>query len=570
MTYVITQNCCNDASCVAVCPVNCIHPTPDEPGYKTAEMLYIDPDVCIDCGACLDACPVSAIEPDFDLPSDLLPYIDLNAQYYRHPTHLGYPQVPAKAGRPSREWPGSEQLRVAIVGSGPAASYAAEELLSQRGLTVHVDMFERLTAPWGLVRFGVAPDHQETKATADDFARTARRKNFRLFLDVEVGKTLTHDDLAARYHAVIYAVGAMGDRQLGIPGEDLPGSHSATEFVAWYNGHPDYADRTFDLSGERAVVIGNGNVALDVARVLLSDVDDLRRTDIADHALEQLAASRIREVVVVGRRGPAQAAFTTPELLGLAGTTGLDIQVAPDEVSIDEATRQWSVGREESMALYKARMIAELGSATPTASRRASLRFLLSPTEIIGDERVEGVRFMRNSQTFEDGAVVAHAAERAEELSCGLVLRSVGYRGAAMPGLPFDESRAVLPNVGGRVVQAVGSHEPVNGVYATGWIKRGPSGVIGTNKQCAKETVDALLEDWVNGSLFVSAPDRDVIDLIPDHLDLAGWNAIDDHERRTGRPLSRPRVKLVKRAEMLRVAAAAATAAAAAAAGSNA
>jgi ferredoxin--NADP+ reductase len=553
MTYVITQNCCNDATCVSVCPVNCIHPTPDEPDYATAEMLYIDPEGCIDCGACMDVCPVKAVEPDFDLPEEFVLYEDLNAQYFRDPAHQEYAKTPAPAAERRVEWGGHGTLRVAIVGSGPAASYAAEELLSRRGLAVQVDMFERLTVPWGLVRSGVAPDHQATKATADDFSRTARHKNFRLFLDVEVGEKISHEDLDARYHAVIYAVGAMGDRRLGIPGETLPGSHSATEFVAWYNGHPDYADRAFDLSGERAVIIGNGNVALDVARILLSDLEALRRTDIADHALEQLAHSRIREVVVVGRRGPAQAAFTTPELLGLAGSGACDLQVEPDELAMDEATRQWSNGNEEAMELYKARLISELGSAESTASRRVSLRFLLSPTEITGGQRVESVRLARNQLVLEAGAVVARATDQVEEIACGLLLRSVGYRGVAVPGLPFEDARGVLPNESGRVVRP-GSRELVNGVYTAGWVKRGPSGVIGTNKHCAQETVTALLEDWERGSLRATLPDHDIIDLVPGHLDLAGWKAIDDHERAAGRAASRPRVKLVDRHTLREVA----------------
>ena len=552
MAYVITQNCCNDASCVPVCPVNCIHPTPDEPGYGTAEMLYIDPDVCIDCGACLDVCPVKAIEPDFDLPNAALPFVDLNAQYFRDPAHQEYSQVPVKPSRAAVDWPAGEQLRVAIVGSGPAACYAAEELLGNRGLDVRVDMFERLAVPWGLLRYGVAPDHQGTKAASDDFARTVRHRNFRLFLDVEVGKTISTDELAEHYHAVIYAMGAKGDRRLGIPGEDLPGSHSATEFVAWYNGHPDYADRTFDLSGERAVIVGNGNVAIDVARILLSDVEALRQTDIADHALEQLARSNIREVVVVGRRGPAQAAFTVPELLGLMQTPGIDIRVEPDEVALDEATQQWSVGREESIALYKARLISELGSTSRRGGREVTFRFGLSPTELVGDGAVEGVRFVHNEFVLDKGIVLARPSDELEELAAGLVLRSVGYQGIALPGLPFEERRGVLPNVGGRVVDPT-SGEPISGVYAAGWIKRGPSGVIGTNKHCSGETVAALLQDWREGRLPAATQDEDIAVLVPEHLDLHAWNLIDSHERAAGRASSRPRVKLVRHDHMVAV-----------------
>lgn len=553
MAYVITQNCCNEASCVPVCPVNCIHPTPDEPGYATSEMLYIDPDVCIDCGACMDVCPVKAIEPDFDLSPRALPFIELNAQFFRHPDNQGYPQTPKKVDRSVREWPNSGPLRVAVVGSGPAACYVVEELLGHRGLDVRIDVFERLSVPWGLARFGVAPDHQATKGVVDDFTRTMRNPKVRMFLDVEVGGEISHEDLTSRYHAVVYAVGAMGDKHLDIPGEGLRGVHSATEFVAWYNGHPDFVDREFDLSGERAVIIGNGNVALDVARILLSDVDNLRRTDIADHALDQLANSNIREVSVVGRRGPGQAAFTTPELLGLSQCEDFDLAVEPSETVLDDATQQWAANQEESIALYKARLISELGAGPQTRAKRASLRFGLSPVAIYGEDTVEGVRLVHNTLAFENGVVVARPSERVEELSAGLVLRSVGYRGLRMSGVPFDDRRGVLPNVDGRVVDP-GTGSPEVGVYAAGWIKRGPSGVIGTNKRCAAQTTTALVEDWTAGRLLAVAKDDDIASLVPDHLDFADWNLVDRHERALGRASSRPRVKLVTRADMRAVA----------------
>ena len=546
MAYVITQNCCNDATCVPVCPTNCIHPTPDEPGYGTAEMLYIDPDGCIDCGACLDVCPVKAIEPDFDLSPHAMPFLELNAQYYRDPANQGYDPNPAPRRPRTTDWPDEGPLRVAIVGSGPAACYVAEHLLDQRGLDVRIDVLERLPVPWGLVRFGVAPDHQNTKLVTEEFTRTLRNPKVRLLLDVEVGTTVSHEDLVARYHAVVYAVGAMGDRRLDIPGEDLPGSHSATEFVAWYNGHPDFADRRFDLSGERAVIIGNGNVALDVARVLLSDVDELRRTDIADHALEQLSRSNVREVVVVGRRGPAQAAFTIPELVGLTQATAFGVEVVPAEVVLDDATRDWGEGRSESIPLHKASTLAELGAASTDDAKRAVLRFGWSPTEVLGDSHVEGVRLVRNDLALMDGAVVARPGDHIEEISTGLVLRSVGYRGNPVPGLPFEPGRAVVPNEGGRVE---------TGVYAAGWFKRGPSGVIGTNKHCAEETVAALLEDWTSGRLGAPVKDDDLIALVGAHLDLAAWGRIDRHERSEGKASSRPRVKLVARADLLAAAA---------------
>ncbi|MFC5731218.1 MULTISPECIES: FAD-dependent oxidoreductase [Nocardioides] len=541
MTYVITQSCCNDAACVPACPVNCIHPTPDEPDYATAEMLYIDPDSCIDCGACVDACPVNAISADYDLPDQLLRFTDLNAAYFRDPAHQGYPSSPPRSQ--ARRWDGdrTEPLRVAIVGSGPAACYAAEELLTQRGLTVEVDMFERLMTPWGLVRFGVAPDHATTKQASDAFARTMQRKNFRLFLGVEIGTHLTHDDLAGRYHAVIYAVGAMTDRRLGIPGEDLPGSHSATELVAWYNGHPDFADRTFDFSGERAVVIGNGNVALDVARILLSDVEALRRTDIADHALEALSASNVREVLVVGRRGPAQAAFTTPELWGL-DDTGLGLRVSADEVELDPVTRA-VMPDEHAMAMIKAAHISALPTEGPT-DRTVILRFLRSPVEIVGDGAVSGVRLVRNDLVPDDGrGVTAIATDDVELVECGLVFRSVGYRGRRVEGLPFDDDRGTLPNLDGRVVDP-DTAQPVPGVYTAGWIKRGPSGVIGTNKKDAVDTVRVLLDDWVAGTLRADSA-QDLAELLPDNPGLAGWKAIDHYERAAGREQARPRMKVV-------------------------
>ncbi|MDT5027332.1 MAG: ferredoxin/flavodoxin---NADP+ reductase, partial [Micromonosporaceae bacterium] len=316
MTYVILQHCCNDAACVSACPVDCIHPRPDEPSYATTEMLYIDPEMCINCGSCQVACPVDAILPGADLGSDELAFSELNAAFYQNQSQpatysLSVPNLRTGVTGTVQE------LRVAVVGSGPAGSYAAEELLARRDVSARVDMFERLMSPWGLVRFGVAPDHLATKNVVTGFERMTRDPRFRLWLNVEVGRDISPEQLSERYHAVIYAFGAMNPRMMGIPGEDLEGSHSGTEFVAWYNGHPDYADREFDLSVERAVVVGHGNVAVDIARLLLSTPARLFRSDIAPHALEKLSTSRIREVVVVGRRGPADAAFTNGELLGL-------------------------------------------------------------------------------------------------------------------------------------------------------------------------------------------------------------------------------------------------------------
>lgn len=552
MTHIITRACCNDAACVPVCPVNCIHPTPDEPDYATAEMLYIDPQSCVDCGACVDVCPVGAIVADYDLSDSYARYEDINARYFASEERTSYDPEPTP--RRTRDFSAApdEPLRVAIVGSGPAACYAAEEILSQRGLKAEVDMFEKLPTPWGLLRFGVAPDHQDTKAASASFARTMRRPEFRMFLNTEVGTHVTLEDLQNRYHAVIVAVGAMSDRSLAIPGEDLPGSHSATEFVAWYNGHPDFAGRTFDLAHERAVIIGNGNVALDVARILVSDTDKLEKTDIADHALEQLRRSTIKEVVVVGRRGPLQAAFTTKELLGLAETEGADLVVRTDELALDSVSMAAVGDPATSVDIYKRDLMAELGTSAPSQERRISLRFLASPVEIRGDGWVESVRLVRNKLVATDSGVAAEPTEDAEDLSCGLLFRSVGYRGTGLPGVPFDERRGVIPNQGGRVTS---EDTAVPGVYTTGWIKRGPSGVIGTNKHCARETVGNLLEDFIAGILPAPQADtQDLDELLPDHVGLDGWKAIDDRERSEGKNQKRPRVKLVSVDDMLAVA----------------
>lgn len=549
MTHVITQNCCNDANCVAVCPVDCIHPTPAEAAFNGAEMLYIDPSACTDCGVCVDVCPVNAIYSDDSLPTHLAVYRDLNANYYSDPARRPERAAPSPQP-PMRRWQPRDggPLRVAIVGAGPSGSYAAEELLTQAGLHARVDMFERLPAPGGLVRYGVAPDHGNTKQIESDFGHTMKRVGFRLIANTEVGRTITHEQLASRYHAVIYAVGAMADRPLGIPGESLGGSHSATEFVAWYNGHPDYAGRQFDLHGERAVVVGNGNVALDVARVLLADPATLRRTDIADHALECISRSRVNEVVVIGRRGPAEAAFTTPELLGLQNLDGIDVIVPASDLPAPSTLRT-----DGHSALDKLSVLHQLSRQRPQAGKRIVLRFQHSPVEILGKTRVEGIRLARNDLIHQDGKVIARPTTDRLDITCGLVLRSVGYRGQPIPGLPFDQARGTLPQAGGRVIRMDGD-QPVRGVYAVGWIKRGPSGVIGTNKTCARETVSALLEDYDAGRLPTPVVETDILKLAPESTDLAGWSAIDSSERQSGLRSARPRVKIVDRATMLEVA----------------
>ncbi len=455
-----------------------------------------------------------------------------------------------------------QPLRVAIVGSGPAGFYAAGHLLkckSHPDLCVQVDMFDRLPTPWGLVRAGVAPDHPNIKAVSRVYEKTAEHPEFRFYGNVELGRDLFHDDLTDRYHAVIYAVGAQTDRRMEIPGEDLPGSWAATEFVAWYNGHPDYRDLEFDLSAERAIVVGNGNVAADVARMLALTREELAETDVADHALEVLAESNVTEIVVLGRRGPAQAAFTNPELLELGDMTDADVYVDPGDAELDPLSKAF-IESEAAHTTAKKNVDILGGYATrePLGKRRRiMLRFLVSPVEILGEERVEGIRIVHNELVEDDtGAVRPRATEVTEELDCGLVFRSIGYRGTRVEGVPFDESRCVIPNDRGRVLERTGE-------YAVGWIKRGPTGIIGTNKRDAQETVDVLLEDLDAGNLPApSDPERDSLDALlaerqPEAVSYAGWQAVDLAEREAGEPHGRPRVKLCSFDELLEAAKAA-------------
>jgi ferredoxin--NADP+ reductase len=459
-------------------------------------------------------------------------------------------------------------LKVAIVGAGPAGFYAAGQLLMQKDVACEVNLFDRLPAPYGLVRFGVAPDHPKIKSVIRVFEKTARKDGFRFFGNVEVGTHVTHDELAERHDAVIYTTGASHDRRLGLPGEDLPGSHPATDFVAWYNGHPDAAHLQFDLTGKRAVVVGNGNVAVDVARMLALTEDELRETDTADHAIEALAASNIEEIVVLGRRGIAQAAFTNPELRELGEMAEADVIVDPVEVALDEGSQAWLTRDGADVREQKNVEIAtEYSTRTPEGKRRrVVLRFLLSPVKIVGQDRVEGIEVVRNKLVADDdGWLTARPTNETEVIPCDLVLRSIGYRGRPLPDVPFDDERATINNLDGRVMDPE-TAEPIPGVYTAGWIKRGPSGVIGTNKKCATDTVTMLLQDVAEGLLPTPAKrDEDVAALVaarrPEHVDFAAWKRIDEHEQALGEPQGRPRVKLVSVDEMLEVANATAAAA---------
>ena len=449
-------------------------------------------------------------------------------------------------------------LRIAIVGAGPSGFFLAEKLLSQDTTPVTVDLFERLPTPYGLVRFGVAPDHEKIKNVTRSFDKLAARPGFRFFGNVEIGRHLTLDELKDHYHLVCFTTGAQSDRRMGIPGEDLVGSHPATEFVAWYNGHPDYRDLTFDLSAERVAVVGVGNVAVDVARILAKSPEELAATDIADHALEALRQSRVREVYLLGRRGPAQAAFTNPEVKELGELEGADIRVLPEEVALDPLSEAELAARDDASTRKKIEILQEYARRQPAGKpKRLTLRFLVSPTEIVGDARgqVQAIRLVRNRLVAApDGSLKAEATAATEELPVGLVFRSVGYKGLAIPGLPFEPRRGTVPHAGGRVVDpATGA--PVTGCYVSGWIKRGPSGVIGTNKPCAAETAESMLADASAGTVL-QPTGGDIEPLLrgrqPDLVTWADWVRLNEAECAAGKPSGRPRIKLTRVAEMLK------------------
>jgi ferredoxin/flavodoxin---NADP+ reductase len=452
--------------------------------------------------------------------------------------------------------------RVAVVGAGPAGFYACEDLLKAR---FEVDLYDVLPTPFGLVRAGVAPDHPKIKSVTRRYEKTAAQPGFRFFGGVELGSDISRADLFERYHAVVYAVGTSADNRLGIAGEERPGSHAATEFVAWYNGHPDYADREFDLSATRAVVIGNGNVAIDVARMLVLDPDEISITDTAEHAIAGLAAAQVEHVIMLGRRGPAQAAFTNPELLELGELKRSDVIVAPEEVELDPHSARWLDEHGDKTARRNVEILTDYSQREPQGkSHRIELRFLRSPVEILGEDGegpVSAIRVVRNRiEPDADGNLRAVATGEEEVIDCGLVLRSIGYRGTPLPDVPFDDRRGLIRNNGGRVIDHDGRRVP--GEYVVGWIKRGPSGVIGTNKKDAADTVARLLEDSEAARLNEPAdPDAEAVEAwlrseVPGLVTWRGWEAIDRHEMKLGEPHNRPRVKVVSMAELRRIAAA--------------
>ena len=451
-------------------------------------------------------------------------------------------------------------LRVAIIGAGPSAFYAADALLKHEGLVVEIDMFDRLPTPFGLVRAGVAPDHQKIKTVTKGFTTVASDPRFRFYGNVEVGRDIALDDLREYYDQILFATGAQSDKRMGIPGEDLAGSFPATSFVAWYNGHPDFREMEFDLDQESAVIVGVGNVAIDVARILCLSPEELRASDMADYAVEALSKSRIREVHLLGRRGPAQAAFTTPELKELGELAEADVFVKPEEAALD-ALSQHALDTSGDRALArKVEMIQAYSTRTPAGHpRKLFLRFLIGPVELVADGsgHVSSVRCVRNKLSASpSGSIVAEASEVFEEINAGLVFRSVGYRGSPIAGLPFHERWGVILNHSGRVVSQE-TQEPLPGLYVTGWIKRGPNGVIGTNKPDSVETVGCMIEDFQAGKTLRPAhasraeADAFVRSRTARSCSFDDWLKLDALELAAGAACGRPRVKFTSVGEML-------------------
>ena len=455
---------------------------------------------------------------------------------------------------------GKRLIRAAIIGSGPAGFYTAEHMLKRADVEFEVDMFDRLPTPHGLVRSGVAPDHQKIKSVTKVYDKIASHARFRFYGLVEFGKHFTLDDLKRHYHVMVFATGAQTDRKLGIPGEGLEGSHTATEFVAWYNGHPDYRHLRFDLSQERVAIIGVGNVAIDVARILCRTLEELEETDITEYALEALGKSRVRDVYLLGRRGPLQAAFTNPEVRELGKLAGAHAVTLPHEVAHDEFTIEAIETNKDQTAINKLEILRSFSDpAHHTRDRRLHIRFLVSPVEILGDERgrVSAVRLVRNElYRAEDGSARSRSTGEYEELKAGLVFRSIGYQGVPLPGVPFHEKWGVIHNEKGRVTDP-DTGEPIRGLYAAGWIKRGPTGVIGTNKQDSGETVGCIFEDVNSGRVNDPAsPDKGSVekmisDAQPDFLTYEDWLRLNELEVERGKAHGRPRVKYTSIEEML-------------------
>jgi ferredoxin--NADP+ reductase len=456
---------------------------------------------------------------------------------------------------------GSKSFRVAIIGAGPAGFYSAGQLFKEYSDSVEVDMFDRLPIPFGLVRFGVAPDHLKIKSVTKLYDRIANKPGFRFWGNVEFGKHINLEDLRANYHCIVFAYGAQGSRVLGIPGENLEGSYAATDFVAWYNGHPDYSKHTFDLAVDTAVVVGIGNVAIDVARILCLTEEELLQSDIADYALDALLQSRVREVVLLGRRGPAQAAFTNPEIKELGDLQGADIHIIDEEAELDILSRQDLDINGDKMLARKVEIIQDFAERNyNNKSKAIKIRFLTSPVEIFsnGLGKVSGIRLVKNEiHRSSQGVLKARPSNMYEDLSAGLVLRSVGYLGSSVPGIPFDNKSGIICNVQGRILNPE-TQELLTGMYTCGWIKRGPTGVIGTNKADSVESINCLIEDVKSGKMLkpINSSIVGIEELVrsrqPDVLTFMDWKQLDNMERAKGSAVGRPRVKFTNTPSMLK------------------
>ncbi len=450
------------------------------------------------------------------------------------------------AGRP---------LRVAVVGSGPSGYYATEALFKS-GKTVLVDMYERLAVPYGLVRSGVAPDHPKLKQVTLVYDKISRSPGFRFIGNVTVGRDLTTDELRGAYHAVIFTCGAESDRRLGISGEDLAGSHTATEFVGWYNGHPDYRDRVFDLSQEVAVIIGQGNVAIDVCRILAKTIDELKHTDIAEHALAALAESRIRDIHVIGRRGPAQAKFTNKELRELGELADADVEFDPADLELNAESQAELADKNNDVSARNVELFRGFLNAGGAAKKRhVHLHFLKSPVALLGNERLGGVVLEKNRLQGAPFEQQARGTGERSEIPCGLLFRSIGYKGAPVAGIPFDERKGVLPNRDGRLLDG---DNVIPGLYCAGWIKRGPTGIIGTNRADSVATVNSLLADLPALEALGRADGADaLLPLLAERgartISFDDWLKIDAAEVARGEPKQKPREKFTRLAEILQL-----------------
>jgi len=443
-------------------------------------------------------------------------------------------------------------LRVAVIGAGPSGFYAADSLFRAK-IPVQVDVFDRLPTPFGLLRGGVAPDHQQMKTVGKYYERVAQNPQFSFYGNVKIGQDITVDELKVYYDALIFACGAETDRRLGIQGEDLVGSNTATEFVGWYNGHPDYQSLSFDLAQEAIAIIGQGNVAIDVARILAKTQEELSTSDITQNAMEALAKSKIKTIHLIGRRGPVQAAFTELEIKELGELEDCDVIVDPQDLILNPESQAELDDPSNNKARKNFAILQEFSKKQLEGkSKKIIIRFFESPKEILGSTKVEGLVLEKNKLEGPQGQQKSVSTGRTEPIDCGVVFRSVGYRGVPIAGVPFDDRRGVFPNQQGRILK---DNAPLQGFYTVGWIKRGPSGVLGTNKPDAAETVTALLADLEQLQPCVSPSSEKMKDVLNSKncvfVTFEDWKKIDEEELRRGQAIGKPREKMTNVPEML-------------------